>query len=98
MVASILELTSIPRATHARIVQITNKNRHTWIVRVETHMDYTNKRTGAVTTEIIKSVIKTKAKCTLFELAGEIERVQIEDMKDCTKKISRRTIECFCKD
>jgi len=87
-----------PKATHGRVVQITNKKRHTWIIRVCTHMDYTNKRTGSVTTEIINSVIKPKTKCTLFELAKEIEKVQLEDMSDCTKKISKRTIECFCKD
>lgn len=87
-----------PKLTHRRVVQITNKKRHTWIIRVLTHMDYTNKRTGSVTTEITNSVLKPKAKRTLFELAKEIEKVQIEDMSDCTKKISKRTIECFCKD
>ena len=91
-------ITRNPRATHARIVQITNKKRHTWIIRVNTHTTVIDEETGQEAEDIIRSVIKPKSKCTLYELATEIERVQIDDMKLLGKQITRRTIECFCKD
>ena len=81
-----------------RIASIVNGKRHTWIIRVVTSLDYTNPKTGVVTTERVKSVIKPSSKCTLNELAEHIEAVQRDDMTCSVKKFAGRTIECFCKD
>ena len=80
------------------IASIVNGKRHSWIIRVVTSLDYTNPKTGAVTTERVKSVIKPSGKCTLNELADHIEAVQRDDMACSVKKFAGRTIECFCKD
>jgi hypothetical protein len=85
------------RGTYNRVCKITSK-KHRWIIRIVTALDYTNPKTGAVTTELIKSIITPTSKCTLNDLAIEIEKVQREDMTTPVKKFAGRTIECFCKD
>lgn len=85
------------KQTYSKVCKIVSKP-HRWVVRVTTHMDYTNPKTGAVTTEKIKSVIKPTSRCTLQQLTDHIADVQREDMSCSVKKFSGRTIECFCKD
>lgn len=85
------------KQTYNRVCKIVSRP-HRWVIRVTTAMDYTNPKTGLVTTEYIKSVIKPSTRCTLQQLAPHIESVQIEDMTSSVKTISGRTIECFCKD
>ena len=85
------------RGTYNRVCKIVSK-RHTWVIRVITALDYINPKTGVVTTEYIKSVINPVGRCTLSDLAVEIEKVQRADMETSVKKFRSRTIECFCKD
>lgn len=85
------------RGTYNRVCKITSQ-KHAWVIRVVTALDYTNPKTGAVTTEYIKSIIKPTTRCTLNDLAVEIEKVQREDMSTSVKKFAGRTIECFCRD
>ena len=86
------------RGTYDRVCKIVNGKRHKWVIRVITALDYTNPKTGQVTTEKIKSIIKPDRKCTLSELTDYIADVQREDMTCSVKKFAGRTIECFCKD
>ena len=85
------------RGTYNRACKIVSQ-KHKWVIRVVTALDYTNPKTGLITTEYIKSIINPTSKCTLIDLAVEIEKVQRDDMATPVKTFAGRTIECFCKD
>ncbi len=56
------------RGTYNRVCKITSK-KHRWIIRIVTALDYTNPKTGVVTTEYIKSVLDPRE--VLLDANGE---------------------------
>lgn len=84
------------RKTFNELCNIVNVKSHLWIVKVTTEMDYTNPRTGAVTTEKIDSVFKVRR--TLLDATDLLDAVQLEDSSDRTKTLRARRITCYCKD
>lgn len=84
------------KKTFNDLCNIVNVKPHHWIVVAVTDMDYTNKRTGRVTTERIKSTFHYYG--TLLDATDTLDKVQLEDSSDRTKKLRSRKITCYCKD
>lgn len=69
---------------------------HHWKIVIITELDYTNPRTGEVTTERIKSIFDDIG--TLGALSDRMMQVQAEDNPNSVKTLRSRTITCYCKD
>lgn len=84
------------RKTFNELCGVLHNQRNDWVIVIETDMDYTNPRTGKVTTERIKSTFRLN-RSTLYDCTELMDKVQRDDMADRTKTMSGRTIRCYCK-
>lgn len=84
------------RHTFNELCDALHNQRNDWVIVIETDMDYTNPRTGNVTTERIKSTFRLN-RSTLYDCTDAMDKVQREDMADRTKTMSARRITCYCK-
>lgn len=83
------------RKTFGELCDALHRQRHDWVIVIETDLDYTNPRTGKVTTEKVQSSFRMRG--TLYDCTEAMDAVQREDMADSTKVMTGRRIRCYCK-